>query len=131
MRRGTPIDEPCAQFRFGSIAVSVHRYPGRQHVIGVSGELLSDAVAGLSELIADELTHRPAPLALDLSELQRIDAAGADVLALAATAASTNTIALCLIRSRHEPVHTSLAALGLLELFDVYDSLTDLDLPDT
>jgi len=66
----------------------VHRSAGGQHLVRMAGELLSDAVAGVAELIAGELGHRPTRLTVDLSEVTNIDAAGADMLASAALLSS-------------------------------------------
>jgi ABC-type transporter Mla MlaB component len=65
---------------FGSVRVTVRRSASGERIVHVSGELLSDAVSGMSQLLAEQFMQSPSPLALNLAEVTRIDAAGVDVL---------------------------------------------------
>jgi anti-anti-sigma regulatory factor len=110
----------------GSATVSVFRYRAGRHVIKLSGAVLSDAVAGLSQLIVAELDRAPALLALDVCSVARVDAAAVDVLVLAAALAREVGVSFCLVGVGGGPVEGALMALGLMDLFDVDEPVGDL-----
>jgi anti-sigma B factor antagonist len=76
----------------GSVRVTVRRSPSGERIVHVSGELLSDAVSGMSQLLAEQFMQSPSPLALNFAEVTRIDAVGVDVLTLAASVAGESDI---------------------------------------
>jgi anti-sigma B factor antagonist len=77
---------------FGSVRVTVRRSSSGERIVHVSGELLSDAVSGMSQLLAEQFMQSPSPLALNFAEVTRIDAVGVDVLTRAASVAGESDI---------------------------------------
>jgi anti-sigma B factor antagonist len=109
----------------GSVRVTVRRSPSGERIVHVSGELLSDAVSGMSQLLAEQFMQSSSPLALNLAEVTRIDAAGVDVLTRAASVAGESDISFRLIATPDGLVRRALAALGLTELFEIYPPAVD------
>jgi anti-sigma B factor antagonist len=82
-------------------------------------------VSGMSQLLAEQFMQSPSPLALNLAEVTRIDAAGVDVLTRAASVAGESDISFRLIATPDGLVRRALAALGLTELFEICPPAVD------
>jgi anti-sigma B factor antagonist len=109
--------------RAGSLTVGVERFSTGKVVVGVAGELL--AAEAMHQAITDELVRGPALLAVDLSEVTRVDAAGIDALVSAAYTAGESDISFCLVGAQGGPVEDEIVAADLTELFEVFASLTE------
>ena len=79
----------------------------------------------MRQVVANELNRSPALLALDLTEVNRIDAEGIDALVSAATQAGESDISFCLVGVHGHPVGTALADAELTELFEIVDADSD------
>jgi anti-anti-sigma regulatory factor len=80
----------------------------------------------MRRILEDELQKAPAQLALELSEVTRIDHDGVDALVAGATQAGEQDISFCLIVLRGGPVEKALAAGQLTDLFEIYVRVRDL-----
>ena len=89
----------------------------------IGGELLSDVAADLSRLVTAELTRSPTPLIIDVSEVTAVDAAGMNVLVLAAALANESDIALYVTGVQEGAVANALIDLGLADAFELGEVL--------
>jgi anti-sigma B factor antagonist len=110
--------------RSGSVTVNVQRSATDKTIVHVSGELLGDAAAKLRRIVSNELMRPPSLLALDLSDVTRIDSAGIDALVSAATQAGEADISFCLVGVQAGPVATALADAELTELFEIVPDIS-------
>jgi anti-sigma B factor antagonist len=108
--------------RSGSVTVNVQRSATDKRIVHVSGELLGDAAAKLRRIVSNELMRPPSLLALDLSDVTRIDSAGIEALVSAATQAGEADISFCLEQAG--PVATALADAELTELFEIVPDIS-------
>ena len=109
--------------RAGSLTVSVKRFSTGDVVVKVAGELL--AALSMHRAIDDELKRSPARLAVDVSQVSRVDTAGIDALASAVAIAGESDISFCLVGVQGGPVEDAIASADLTELFDIFPSLTE------
>ena len=109
--------------RAGSLSVSVERFSTGNVVVRVAGELL--VAAAMQRAITDELMRSPARLAVDVSQVSRVDTAGIDALASAVAIAGESDISFCLVGVQGGPVEDAIASADLTELFDIFPSLTE------
>ena len=89
----------------------------------IGGELLNDVAADLSQLVAAELTRSPSPLILNVTEVTAVDAAGMNVLVLAACLANESDIALYVTGVNEGPVANALIDFGLADVFEIGEAL--------
>ncbi|WP_237573591.1 STAS domain-containing protein [Mycolicibacterium lacusdiani] len=99
--------------------MSAHRQDCGLAIVRVEGELLGDAAAELTLLIADELHLRPPCVAIDLSAVAVIDAPGANALVMAGALAGRAGTPLHLHGVAGGPVEAVLSNLDLLDHFDI------------
>jgi anti-sigma B factor antagonist len=107
------------------VQVCVRRHPTGKSVVCISGELLYGATADMARVINEELSRVPALLALDLSSVTGIDGAGISTLASAAALAAESDISFCLVGVHGRPVGAALADADLVELFEIFPSVSD------
>jgi anti-anti-sigma regulatory factor len=62
---------------------------------------------------------------LDLSGLQSIDWRGVDALISSAEQAGESDVPFCLVAARQGPVAAAVAAAGAIELFEMFNTLSD------
>jgi anti-sigma B factor antagonist len=118
------VDGPSEENGERSSSVSVQRFLlDDGTIVSVAGEICGEAWP-LIQCLAEELNSRPAQLIVDLSEVTRIDAAGIDILVNAAARASEADIALC-IAGVHGAVMDAFDASGLLEMFEIFPTVSD------
>lgn len=108
-----------------NVTVDVQRSPTGQSIVHVSGELVGNSSAAMRRVVGSELMRSPELLALDLSEVTRIDSGGIDGLVSAATSAGESDISFCLIGVQDGPVGNALARAKLSELFEMIHDLSD------
>lgn len=104
--------------------ITVQRFPSGDVAVHVFGELL-DAEA-LQRTITAELAHTPSPprLAVDLTRVTAINAAGVEALVSTATTTGESDISFCLI-GMTAAVEGVIAAAELTELFEVFASIEE------
>jgi anti-sigma B factor antagonist len=88
-------------------------------VIRIRGGLLNGAATSVWRTVATEFRRTPELVALDVSDVTEIDAAGVGVLVAAADRAGESDISLCLIGVHEGAVGTALAAADVTELFEI------------
>lgn len=101
------------------VEVEVSRALVDSSVIRVRGGLLNSSAALVWRTVETEFRRSPEMIALDVSAVSDIDAAGIDVLVAAADLAGESDIALCLVGGHDGTVGTALAQANLTELFEV------------
>lgn len=115
----------------GPVDITVRHIASSEIVVQVTGELCGDSGAVLRRVAAHELTQSPSPLALDLSEVKRIDVSGIDALVSAAELAAESDISLRLVGAHAGPVAAALAAAQLTEMFEIVASIDECEpIPD-
>lgn len=102
-----------------SINIDVRRVLADRSVIRIQGGLLNGATASVWRTVETELRRSPQLVALDLSEVTDIDAAGVGVLVAAAGCAGESDISFCLVGAHESAVGTALAEADLTELFEI------------
>jgi anti-anti-sigma factor len=122
---GEHINEQASQQRSRPVAVRVdlRRSPGDKSVVFVTGELIGGATAAMRRTVDRELKRSPAELALELSGVTRIDAAGIDALVAAARQAGESDISFCLVGVRGRAVGIALANADLTDLFEIFPAI--------
>lgn len=109
-----------------SVRLQLQRLPPSTSVVHVGGPLLSETTAPMRRLLGAELLRAPELLALNLTGVTDIDAAGMDALTAAAMEAGESDIAFCLIGAHHGPVASALTEAKLTELFEIVPTLDDI-----
>jgi anti-sigma B factor antagonist len=104
---------------FSAARIHVCRALVDTSVIRVRGELSKPATASVWRTVKAELRRSPDLVALDLSEVSDIDAAGLGVLVSTAICAGESDISLCLVGAREGAVGAALAEADLTELFEI------------
>jgi anti-sigma B factor antagonist len=102
-----------------SINIDVRRALVYRSIIRIQGGLLNTATASVWRTVETELRRSPELVALDLSEVTDIDAAGVGVLVAAAGCAGESDISFCLVGAHEGAVGTALAEADLTELFEI------------
>ena len=102
-----------------SVSIDVRRAHVDRSVIRIQGGLLYAATTSVWRTVEKELRRSPELVALDLSEVTDIDAAGLGVLVAAAGCAGESDISFCLVGAHEGAVGTALAAADLTELFEI------------
>jgi anti-sigma B factor antagonist len=102
-----------------STNIEVRRALVEWSVIRIRGGLLNAATAWVWRTVEREFRRSPDLVALDLSEVTDIDAAGVAVLVACAGRAGESDIAFCLVGAREGAVGTALAEADLTELFEM------------
>jgi anti-anti-sigma regulatory factor len=102
-----------------SITIDVRRALVYRSIIRIQGGLLNTATASVWRTVETELRRSPELVALDLSEVTDIDAAGVGVLVAAAACAGESDISFCLVGAYEGAVGTALAEADLTELFEI------------
>jgi anti-sigma B factor antagonist len=115
-------DDGAMDFR--SINIDVRRALIDWSVIRIQGGLLNAATASVWRTVETEFRRSPELVALDLSEVTDIDAAGVGVLVAAAGRAGESDIAFCLVGAHEGAVGTALAEANLTELFEIFPAGT-------
>ena len=105
--------------RTSSVSLVLRRNRAGRRVIRIGGELLSDVAADLSQLVTAELTRSSTPLIIDVSEVTAADAAGINVLVLAASLANESDIALYVTGVQEGAVANALVDFGLVDAFEI------------
>ena len=105
-------------------ALDVHRALVDSSVIRIQGGLRSPATTSVWRTVEKELRRSPELVALDLSAVTDIDAAGLGVLMAAADHAGESDISFCLIGADEGAVGTALAQADLTELFEILPART-------
>jgi anti-sigma B factor antagonist len=111
--------------RAESVTIDVQRVVAGANVVRVIGDLRADTAWALHRTVAEKLMRSPALLALDLSEVERIDGAGVDALVSAAALAGESGISFCLVGVQAGPVGTALAAADMTELSEIFPSVNE------
>lgn len=106
-------------FDAAAISIDVRRALVDWSVIRLHGGLSSATTASVWRTVEREMRRSPEVVALELSEVTDIDAAGVGVLVAVAGRAGESDIALCLIGAHEGPVGTALEAADLTELFEI------------
>lgn len=88
-------------------------------VIRIRGELSDAAAACVWRTLETEFLRTPDLVALDVSDVTEIDAAGVGVLVAAADRAGESDISLCLVGADEGAVGSALAAADVTELFEI------------
>jgi anti-sigma B factor antagonist len=104
---------------FGSIDIEVRRALVDSSVIRIQGGLMNVATASVWRTVETEFQRSPHLVALDLSAVTNIDAAGLGVLLAAADRAGESDISFCLVGAHEGAVGTALAQADLTELFEI------------
>lgn len=111
-------NNPCAT-HFSSAHIHVRRAQVDTSVIRIRGRLSKPAAGCVWRTVKAELRRSPDLVALDLSEVSDIDAAGLGVLVSTAICAGESDISLCLVGAREGVVGAALAKADLTELFEI------------
>ena len=111
-------DETAAPY-FSSAGVEVRRKILDSSVICIRGGLSTAAAASVWQTVETEFRRTPGLVALDVSGVTEIDAAGVGVLMAAADRAGESDISLCLVGADDGVVGTALAAADVTELFEI------------
>ena len=109
--------------RASSVSLALRRNRAGRRVIRIAGELLSDVAADLSQVVAAELTRSSTPLIIDVSEVTAVDAAGMNVLVLAASLANESDIALYVTGVQEGAIANALIDLGVADAFEIGESI--------
>lgn len=107
-----------------SINIEVRRAVVCRSVIRIQGGLCNAATASVWRMVETELRRSPELVALELSEVTDIDAAGVGVLVAAAGCAGESDISFCLVGAHEGAVGTALAEAHLTELFEIFPAGT-------
>lgn len=103
----------------GSFTVAIQR-PTGNIVVHLVGEV---DTAAMHLTVAEALRRLPPRLAVDLSQVTSVDAAGIAALVSLAGSAVTSHIPFCLIGVQGGPVEHALLAAEVRELFEVFPSV--------
>jgi anti-anti-sigma factor len=106
-----------------SLSCAVQRLPAGITIIRATGDLNRETSSQLYLLIADELLREPAQVVLELSNLTSVDNAAVDALVSASASAGEPDISFCLVAPHVSPVVTTLAEAGLIERFEVFETV--------
>jgi anti-anti-sigma factor len=106
-----------------SFSYTVQRLPAGITIIRATGDLDSETSSQLDLCVTDELSREPAQLVLELSNLTSVDNAALDVLVAASALAGESDISFCLVASHASPVVTALAEAGLIERFELFETV--------
>jgi anti-sigma B factor antagonist len=106
-----------------SITVELWQSPTKEAVVCVAGELIDGASLSVLCVVTDVLIRQPAEVALDVSDVTRIDPGGVHALLSIAAEAAELDVSLCLVGAHGGPVSTALADAGLTELFEIFAEL--------
>ncbi|OBK80125.1 STAS domain-containing protein [Mycobacterium sp. 1274761.0] len=102
-----------------SVHIEVRRKTVDSSVIRIAGGLSYAAAASIWRTVETEFRRTPELVALDVSDVTEIDAAGVGVLVAAADRAGESDISLCLVGADEGVVGTALAAADVTELFEI------------
>jgi anti-anti-sigma regulatory factor len=105
-------------------AASLRRLVGNRIVVRVAGDLRGDAITELRRTVLGELKEAPEQLVIDLSDVTGPDTGLIKVLESAAEWAGEEDISLSLAMAAGGPVHAALIAMELVELFEIFPSVT-------
>lgn len=111
--------------RARSIAINVEQLAVGGAVVHLIGDLVGDAAAAMQQTLVDQLSRAPTRLIVNLSAVSRIDASGVDALASAAAVAGEADHAFCLVDGEAGQVHTALAAEQVIDLFEIFSSVSE------
>ncbi|WP_415822127.1 STAS domain-containing protein [Mycobacterium senriense] len=103
----------------------MQRLPDTTSIVYATGVLDGETHAGLSRVIADELTQEPAQLVLELSGATSIDDAAVETLVGATALAAESDTSFCLVMSPTGPIARVLAAADLLERFEIFATVDE------
>jgi anti-sigma B factor antagonist len=93
-------------------------------VLGLRGELGALTAPDVQQILDGQLAAAPKAIILDLAELGFLGSAGISVLTCAAFRAWLNDTGFCVAGARRAVART-LRASGLVELFDLHDTVED------
>jgi anti-sigma B factor antagonist len=110
-----------------STTIDVHRARVDSSVIRIQGGLLNAATSSIWRTVETEFRQSPRLVALDLSAVTEIDAAGLGVLMAAADRAGELDISFCLVGAHEGAVGTALAQADLIEAFEILPAGIALD----
>ena len=106
-----------------SVTVELWQSPTTEFVVFVAGELIDGASLSVLGVVTEVLSRHPVEVAIDVSEVARIDAGGVDALLSIAAEAAELDVSLCLVGAQGGPVGMALGAAGLTELFEIFAQL--------
>jgi anti-sigma B factor antagonist len=115
------------QSRRPESAVTAQHLAQGKTLVKVTGDLCGDTGVTLRQVAANELMQFPSVLAVDLSQVTRVDGSGIDALVSAAELAGEADVLLCLLGVNGGPVASALASAELLELFEIVASTDEGD----
>jgi anti-anti-sigma regulatory factor len=108
-----------------SLEIETYTATAGTNVIRVVGDFCGEGAVRVRRTLAGELTGSPAVLALDLSEVVRIDAEGVDALHMAAELSADEDIGLCLVAPAQGAVKAALDAVESTDTFEIFSSLSE------
>jgi anti-sigma B factor antagonist len=112
-------ENPTAAICCSSTHIDIRRALVDTSVISIQGELCRPTTTSVWRTVEAELRRAPDSVALDLSDVTGIDAAGLGVLVCTAISAGESDISFCLVGAREGAVGAALAQANLTELFEI------------
>jgi anti-anti-sigma factor len=124
LAEGEMQEKNTAPIRFNSTHIGVRRALVDTSVISIQGQLCRPTTTSVWRTVEAELRRAPDSVALDLSDVTDIDAAGLSVLVSTAIRAGESDISFCLVGACEGAVGAALAQANLTDLFEIVPAAT-------